>query len=158
MFYNKVFYDADGTEAGGGSISTSAGSVASTAAAAGNDAVGAATGVENTTAVAPDAGQQGEVSKEIVSGGVKLVIDPNGKRRVVTVTADEQSQAEVAAKTPAAATGTTAIQQNGTVLPGLVQPQPQAIGTDQAATGVISDVLVNANGGEAAYSSSYRWL
>lgn len=153
MFYNKVFYDADGTEAGGGSVSASAGSVVSTAAAAGNDAVGAATGVENTAAVTPDAGQQGEGSKEIVSGGVKLVIDPNGKRRVVTVAADEQSQAEVAAKTPAAATGTIAIQQNGTVLPGLVQPQPQAIGADQAATGVISDVLVNANGGEAAYSS-----
>lgn len=160
MFLDKFFYDADGTEAGGGSVSASAGSAISTAAATGNDtgSTTSAAGIENAAAVTHDAGQ-GEGSKEIVSGGVKLVIDPNGKRRVVTVAAEAQSQAEVDAKTPAATTGVTALQpvvapqQNGTVLPEMVQPQAQITDNNNAAAGIISDVLVNANGGEAAYSS-----
>lgn len=162
MFYEKIFYDADGAEAGGGIAAVPAAPAAAAGATentpAGNGSSAAATVNTENTVHGADSGNN-ESSKEIVSGGVKLVIGPNGKRRVVTVKTEQQtrpdtvvSQVETAA---AVAQPAGAAQQSGTVLPGLTQPQPQTVGADKAATGVISDVLVNSNGNDVStdYSS-----
>lgn len=163
MVYEKFFYNADGAEAGGGSVSPSA---VAGGTATGNDpvvggAAASAAGTENTAPSTSDAGQSdvGQDKgggREIVSGGVKLVIDPNGKRRVVTVAAEAKGQPEAGSDTTAATS--SPLPQTGNVLPGLTQPQTQITDTNNSATGIISDVLVGANGSEAAAYSSEELL
>lgn len=163
MVYEKFFYNADGAEAGGGSVSPSA---VAGGTATGNDpvvggAAASAAGTENTAPSTSDAGQSDVDQdkgggREIVSGGVKLVIDPNGKRRVVTVAAEAKGQPEAGSDTTAATS--SPLPQTGNVLPGLTQPQTQITDTNNSATGIISDVLVGANGSEAAAYSSEELL
>lgn len=161
MFREKIFFDADGSDAGGGSaasgVTTTVETTPVTPADSGDNS-GVSTGTGTAISAAIDNGSADEGKKEIISGGMKLVVDPNGRRRVVTVNPAPQVQQPAAETKPAVAepsvaVNTAAASAAGTALPVLPPEQPVQV----PAVGIVGDSLANPSG-TSVYSSAEMLL